>query len=132
MSLTPKLERDVIDVMRDTERRAAEAGGSRPSMAGAGDRFGALVTPAFQIGKSRVERILSDVADRHGVYPSKIKSKSRKALPVRARDHAAYRLRAELGLSYPKIGQLLGGRNHSTIMTAIKRHCVRKGLEVPK
>ena len=40
---------------------------------------------------------------------------------MRARSVAAYVLRHATSLSYPEVGAMLGGKNHSTMITACRR-----------
>jgi anion-transporting ArsA/GET3 family ATPase len=69
--------------------------------------------------------ILYRVADKHRVKVSDIKGQSRKQKYVYARQEAAYHLRFERNLSWTQIGQKLGGRDHTTIIYAIKAHTKR-------
>ena len=50
-----------------------------------------------------------------------LRSAARHAAICRARDIAAYVLRERGGFSYPEIGALLGGRDHSSAIAAVRR-----------
>ena len=52
---------------------------------------------------------------------SNIKSSSRKASLVRARQVLMYLLRKELGLPLETVGDLLGGRDHSTVIHGVEK-----------
>lgn len=84
-----------------------------------------LSTPKFA---SR-DAILRDVCERYGVQLADVKGKSRVPRFVLPRHEACYRLKYEAGLSYGRIGQILGGRDHSTIIHGAKKHAQRNGLE---
>ena len=66
--------------------------------------------------------ILSEVSELHGMTIKQMKSQSRLMPYVKARQEAAYRLNTELKYSLKQIGNLLGRRDHTTILHAINRH----------
>lgn len=70
------------------------------------------------------QQILRSVARRHRVPLQRILGPDRHRDVVYARQEAAWRLR-NLGLSYPKIGQVLN-RDHTTIMYAVRQHETRR------
>lgn len=47
------------------------------------------------------------------------------------RDEVMYLLRLE-GLSYPRIAVLMGLKDHTSGMAAVRRHCALKGLYIPE
>lgn len=59
-------------------------------------------------------------ADRHGVSFAEIVGPRRVKCFVDARSDVAFALR-QVGWSYPRIGRLLGDRDHTTIMNLIRR-----------
>ncbi len=63
-------------------------------------------------------QLISLVAKQFEFKNKDIVGKSRKAELVEARHVAIYLLRDELGLQLTKIGELMGGRDHTTIMHA--------------
>lgn len=71
---------------------------------------------------------LAEAAERHGVRRPEIRGRSRVARIVKARDEAAL-LMHQRGLSYPQIGARLGGRDHSTIIAAVRRAKARLAVE---
>jgi hypothetical protein len=79
---------------------------------------------------TRIERAMWGVADRHGVRVRDIIGPSRAAKVCAARFEAFYELRL-LGLSTPSIGKRIGGRDHSTVLSGIRRHCWRNRLALP-
>lgn len=64
--------------------------------------------------------IIERVSRSHGIPVSEILGKSRKMRVARARFLCVYVLR-QSGWTWQGIGKLLGGRDHSTIISAYKR-----------
>ncbi|MFW5721954.1 MAG: DnaA ATPase domain-containing protein [Desulfohalobiaceae bacterium] len=67
------------------------------------------------------ERIISCVAQRFQLEPADLESSRRQHQVVLARQVAMYLCRQLLGLSYPRIGSLFGGKDHSTALYAVKK-----------
>jgi len=66
-------------------------------------------------------KVISVVA-KHFDYRNKdLTGKSRKAELVTARHIAMYLLREELGLQLMKVGELMGGRDHTTVMHGVEK-----------
>lgn len=57
----------------------------------------------------------------YNVKPTQLKGPKRDASLVRARQVTMYLLKKELGLSYVEIGNVLGGRDHTTIMHGVEK-----------
>lgn len=116
----PRPERRVrpVKIVRDVfaERRRARE-----------QRIEEFLRSAAEI-KARWQVILDEVARKHGIPTRKIigTERSRDLLP--ARYEYIYRLRTELGWSLPQIGRRCGGRDHTTILNALRRHCRNHGL----
>jgi len=68
------------------------------------------------------QRIALEVGRKHGVKLNELKSARRDRKIVAARHEAFWRCRNETSLSFPQIGKLFGGRDHSTVLHGIKRH----------
>ncbi|MGB2965451.1 MAG: chromosomal replication initiator protein DnaA [Anaerolineales bacterium] len=62
------------------------------------------------------QQILSTIAQEYGVSMDELISQSRSQRIAFPRQIAMYMLREESELSLPKIGELLGGRDHTTVM----------------
>ncbi len=62
------------------------------------------------------QQILMTIAQEYGVSLEELLSKSRSQRIAFPRQIAMYLLREESELSLPKIGELLGGRDHTTVM----------------
>lgn len=68
-----------------------------------------------------VERIISEVSRTYSISPTDIRSGKRAAQVSAARQVAAYIVRDITGMSMAAIGDDFGGRDHSTIVYAIKQ-----------
>lgn len=79
-----------------------------------------LRTNSVQPGEGMLKRVIAEAAADHGVHASDVEGERRDSQTCLVRDDAAYRMRL-LGASYPRIGAALGGRDHTTIMAAVKR-----------
>lgn len=66
-------------------------------------------------------RIIREEAEEHGLTKGDIVGPSRERRLVVARDEVAYRMHKELEMTLGAIGEALGGRNHSTIISALRR-----------
>ncbi len=66
-------------------------------------------------------QVLETVSSFYEVPEADLVGKSRKRPVVRARHMAIYILREDLGLSLEQIGEVLGGRNHTTIRYAYRK-----------
>jgi len=65
--------------------------------------------------------IIKNLCAFYRIKPTQIKSPKRDASLVKVRQMAMYLLRSELGLSFVEIGNLLGGRDHTTIMHGVDK-----------
>jgi chromosomal replication initiator protein len=68
-----------------------------------------------------VEEIQQHVAAAFGISRAELIGSSRAAAPLRARQVAILLTREQTGLSLPQIGRLYGGRDHSTVLNALRR-----------
>lgn len=64
----------------------------------------------------RGKEVIEKVAKKYGITITLLRSEGRNQMLVRARREAVFRLREELGYSFPRIGDLLGGRDHTTAL----------------
>lgn len=80
-------------------------------------------TPSAILTASQI--ILAEVAFKHKMTVAELKSKSHKQKYVYARQEAAFRLKGELKFSLSKIGRVLGHRDHTTALHAIRRYEAR-------
>lgn len=67
------------------------------------------------------DAVLRAVAERYGVDVENLKSLSRQARVVLARQVAMYLIRHLTDTSLPAIGKAFGGKDHSTVLHAIKK-----------
>ncbi|OGM96364.1 MAG: hypothetical protein A3B86_04505 [Candidatus Yanofskybacteria bacterium RIFCSPHIGHO2_02_FULL_38_22b] len=71
--------------------------------------------------KASSQVVLKNIADFYNISPSDLIKRSRKKEIVRPRQMAMFLLREETKLSFPEIGQKLGGRDHSTVIHACEK-----------
>lgn len=63
-----------------------------------------------------IKDIVRIIADQYGIAEEVIYEKTRRKEIVRARQVAMYILREDFNISYPLIGQKMGGRDHTTVI----------------
>lgn len=74
------------------------------------------------IPKSEAQEIINEVCIRHGVTYAAVMSKARNRHVVAARTEAIWALKEwRPSLSLPRIGRLMGGRDHTTILHALRK-----------
>jgi chromosomal replication initiator protein len=71
--------------------------------------------------KTSPQTILKTVAEFYSIALADLTKRSRKKEVVKPRQIAMYLLREEIKLSFPDIGQKLGGRDHSTVIHACEK-----------
>ena len=78
--------------------------------------------------------VITTVCEFYQIKPTQLKGPKRDASLVRARQVTMFLLKTELGLTYVEIGNVLGGRDHTTIMHGVEKiiHLVdnKAGLDV--
>ncbi len=67
------------------------------------------------------EDIIKSICEFYNVKPTQLKGPKRDASLVKARQVAMYLLKNELGLTLVEIGNLLGGRDHTTILYGVEK-----------
>ncbi len=81
--------------------------------------------------KTSPQVILKTVADFYNIATVDLTKRSRKKEVVKPRQVAMYLLREEIKLSFPEIGQKLGGRDHSTVIHACEKIKKEEGVDEP-
>ena len=74
-----------------------------------------------QKSKELINKIINNIAETHRLKGKDILSATRRKEVVLARSLVCYQLRNELNLSFSEIGRILGDRDHTTIMHAVKK-----------
>lgn len=69
----------------------------------------------------QVPDLISEVANFYGIDQKMLINKGRKKEIAKARQVAMYLLREELEMSYPSIGEAMGGRDHTTALHAYEK-----------
>lgn len=67
------------------------------------------------------EKVIKCVAEFFDINKKEILEKSRKKKLIKPRQIAIYLIREEVGLSFPEIGTVIGGRDHSTVIYAYEK-----------
>lgn len=65
--------------------------------------------------------VITTVCEFYQIKQTQLKGPKRDASLVRARQVTMYLLKSELGLTYVEIGNVLGGRDHTTIMHGVEK-----------
>ncbi|RWF44279.1 MAG: hypothetical protein EOS65_02570 [Mesorhizobium sp.] len=80
----------------------------------------------LRIPKTDAQKIIADIAHKHGTSYSAVISRSRSRFLVKVRTEAIWALKDwNPTLSLPQIGRLVGGRDHTTILHALRKREVR-------
>lgn len=69
----------------------------------------------------RPEDVINSICEFYQIKPTQLKGTKRDAKLVRARQACMYVLKKESGLTFSEIGNLLGGRDHTTIMHGVEK-----------
>lgn len=72
-------------------------------------------------GRVHIEDVINGVCEFYKVKPTQLKGPKRDASLVRARQVCMYLLYEDLGTTYVEIGNILGGRDHTTIMHGVDK-----------
>lgn len=67
------------------------------------------------------EEVIRNICAFYEIKPTQLKGDKRDARLVRARQACMYVLKKENGLTYKEIGNILGGRDHTTIMHGVDK-----------
>lgn len=67
------------------------------------------------------EEVIKNICLFYNIKPTQLKGAKRDARLVRARQTCMYVLKKEGGLTFSEIGNLLGGRDHTTIMYGVEK-----------
>lgn len=81
--------------------------------------------------KTSPQTILKSVADFYSISLNDLFKRSRKKEVVKPRQVAMFLLREETKLSFPEIGQKLGGRDHSTVIHACTKIKEESSVDEP-
>ncbi|MCF0117816.1 MAG: chromosomal replication initiator protein DnaA [Bacilli bacterium] len=85
------------------------------------DAISPLINISEQQALLNEEKILSVVADYYNLSVAQLKGNSRQSQLSMARHIAMYLIRTILDLPFKQIGKVLGGKDHSTVMTGVNK-----------
>ncbi len=110
---TRELEGFLLRVM--TEASSSEEGAS-PELASK-----ALNASGMPKKSIRPEEVIKIICDFYEIKSTQLKSAKRDAKLVRARQACMFVLKKDVGLTYSEVGNILGGRDHTTIMHGVTK-----------
>ena len=67
------------------------------------------------------DKIISIISEHYNVSVEDIKSKKRKKDIAKARQIAMYFMRESLGMAFMAIGEVFGGKDHTTVMHSVSK-----------
>jgi len=110
---TRNLEGNLLRIMTEYQTRG-------------GDSIETVAEKTLNSGKSEEnhyhpDELIKNLCAYYRIKPTQIKSAKRDASLVKPRQVAMYILRKEFGLSFVEIGNILGGRDHTTIMYGVDK-----------
>jgi chromosomal replication initiator protein len=123
---------EILDsIARRVQSNIRELEGALNRMIAFADLSGSALTPGLvevaladllpQRRELVPERVIEVVARAHNLTTERLLSRDRSREVALPRQIAMYLLRHEADFSLPQIGQALGGRDHTTVMYAIKK-----------
>jgi len=78
--------------------------------------------------RKTARQVIAEVAERHNMTMAAMLGDSRKRADAWPRQEAMYEVFVQCPhLSFKQIARAMGGRDHSTIITGVKKHCARIG-----
>jgi hypothetical protein len=90
-----------------------------------------LLNAPPELFKRPAWRLLAkEICEQHGADFDEVCGDRRYQRLVLIRQEIFYRIRVDLGMSYPEIGKRFN-RDHTTILHGVRRHAKRFNLEVP-
>lgn len=82
--------------------------------------------------KTKGRDVLAEVAEKHGISVAALISQSTMKRFYIPRQDAYFSIKSLCPhLTWAQIGQLVGGRDHSSVMHGAAKHAARHGLQMP-
>lgn len=79
----------------------------------------------------KLKKIINEVSEEYGVSACEIKSARRTRDIILPRKKFCYRAVTETGKSYSEVGRFCGGRDHTTILQAVRSYAELMNLPLP-
>ncbi len=86
--------------------------------------------PAATTPRENLLRVIDDVADQYELRREDLLGQCREKAVAHARQEAYWVLKMRFGMSYPAIGRLMGGRDHTTIIHGVRKFEARMAQAV--
>lgn len=93
---------------------------TRPLSPAALQRLADRIADPMPTRREMAYAIIDEVAKAHGLMRIHITGPGRDARTCAARFEVYHRLRVDLRLSLPRIGQLVGGRHHASVLNGLQ------------
>jgi hypothetical protein len=87
--------------------------------------------PSKPPGLFHLRDLLEETARRHGFTVTHLRSERKLQLLARARFEFYYRAYSETTASLPRIGRAIGDRDHTTVLSGIRRYCELHSIPYP-
>lgn len=90
-----------------------------------------LPAPKFngRVAKATIEQVIAIVGEKLGLLPGQVAARTQYARAIRCRQYVVMILTEVYGVSRSRIGRELGGRDHSTILNAVRMGRARRLTE---
>ncbi|PZT99857.1 MAG: hypothetical protein DI624_04075 [Brevundimonas sp.] len=85
-----------------------------------------VAAPAGQSPREAQMSLIEGVASRYGLRSADLISRRHSKRFAWARHEAMAAIKARFGLSYPRIGALFGGRDHTTVIAGVRAYETRR------
>ena len=76
--------------------------------------------------------IMNDVCTKYNITPMDMISHRRDVMTIIPRHEAQYKIKRYTLMSLPELGRIFGGRDHTTILHAVKLHAARMAAGDPR
>lgn len=85
--------------------------------------------PRYMFSRPQWKLLAKGICAKYRVPFEEVTSESRHAHLVKIRQEIWYRIRVDIGMSYPEIGKRFN-KDHSTILHGVRKHAERLSLEL--
>lgn len=90
---------------------------------------GGVYGPPAPTRKQQIDATINVIAIKHGVTLRDLLGSDTRRIFVHPRQEAMYVIREKWQYSLPRIGRIMGGRHHTTVLHGYRRHKARLAAE---